>query len=583
MAKQASDNQLQESPEAPPVRPHHRMWHWTKTHKKVAIPAAIVVVAGLLAGIPFTRYALAGVILKQTYTVTVLDQQTNKPVSSATVMLKGEQAKTDSKGKASLKTAVGNGRLTVEKKYYAAAKKTVLVPIFKQKDVTEIKIRATGRQVPVTVINKISKRPLANAKVAALGAEVKTDAKGQALLVLPADKQKVMASVSAAGYNEAKAEVTVTTEIVAENTYSMTPAGKIYFMSRQSGKYDLVKTNLDGTDRQVVLAGTGTESADQLGLSRSSNGSYIALHARRDSGNPKLYLIDTQNDEMSVMDEGNAEFTVKGWAGDFYIYSVTRKDKNMWEAKRQALKSFDAKRKKIITLDETAAELMPNAPFWPGVTQQYAAEGYNDIFIINGEIIYTKGIQAYYYGPSKFTIGKEISINKVRPDGTNKKVLKGRTVINTTSTFVQGFWSAWIAGYKIGVGSLYFTLSTDQDHPYKYISGQLQDSEKKSVDEIYQNYKLTIVSPSKKYTTWAEWIDGQSTVFLGDAKAENAKQIFRVKDVRPVGWIGDDYIILNDKNSGLSIMSTLGGTPLRVSDFTNIEGEWINAGEGYAY
>jgi len=79
--------------------------------------------------------------------------------------------------------------------------------------------------------------------------------------------------------------VTVTTDKVAANQFKLAPVGKVFFLSNAGGKIDVVSTNLDGTDRKVVLAGTGKEDRNNTVLLASSDWKYLALLSLRDGGN----------------------------------------------------------------------------------------------------------------------------------------------------------------------------------------------------------------------------------------------------------------------------------------------------------
>jgi hypothetical protein len=215
-----------------------------------------LLLAGALVAIPQTRYPILGTCISKPYKVVVLDQSSQKPVSGAEVTLKGAKATTDAKGEATLRTKVGSGELKAAKKYYKTASGSVLVAL-SQKDRYRVLVVATGRQVPVAVVNKITGKPVPGAVLAAAGTETKTDKAGKATMVLPADKKTVAVIVKIAGHNDQKGNVVVTEQADKANTFTLTPAGKVYFLSRQTGKIDVVKTDLDGTNRQTVLAGTG--------------------------------------------------------------------------------------------------------------------------------------------------------------------------------------------------------------------------------------------------------------------------------------------------------------------------------------
>src|SRR6185369_16053847 len=114
----------------------------------------------------------------------------------------------------------------------------------------------------------------------------------------------------------------------------------IYFLSKASGKIDVVKTNLDGTDRQTVLAGTGKEEDTDTILLASRDWKYLALKSRRDGKAVKLYLIDTSNDKLTTIDEGNATFDMVGWQNDYFVYYVYRNNVKSWQPKGSSLKSY---------------------------------------------------------------------------------------------------------------------------------------------------------------------------------------------------------------------------------------------------
>ena len=323
-------------------------------HKKWTVPLTALALFAVVAAVPASRYALAAYVVKQQVAVSVMDSATKKPVSSADVSLDGKTYKTDKDGKTIIKDVrVGNRKLTISKKYYKSTDQTVLVPINKSASV-DMQMVATGRQVPVSVVNKISGKPLENTTLKSVGTEVKTDKDGKAVIVLPADKEDLPITVGSDGYNGLEARVKVTDQEIKENSFALTPNGKLYFLSRQSGKIDVVKTDLDGGNRQTVVSGTGKEDERGTVLLASRDWKYLALLSRRDSGLARLYVVDTSNDKMSEMDAGNASFSLVGWQDHDFVYKVTRKT-NFYDPNQVAIKSYNADKKQILTIDQTAA------------------------------------------------------------------------------------------------------------------------------------------------------------------------------------------------------------------------------------
>lgn len=540
--KESADHETSEKEDKTPDRGswHKRCWHWMLTHKKFSIPIAVVLVLAILAVLPFSRYALTGLVVKQSFAVNVVDAETGKPVSSATVTLNGQTTKTDGQGRAELRTKVGSTQLKIEKKYYESASIDVLVPIGKQQSPSEVKLKAIGRAVPVTVVNTISKKSVANATITAEGTEAKTDDEGKTLLVVPADKQEVDVTITGDGFNAASGKLTVTTEELPANTFQITPSGKIYFLSNASGKIDLVKSNLDGTDRQTVLAGTGKEGSE-LELRSSPDWKYLALRSKRDGGQySKLFLIETENGKLTTMDEGEASFELYSWSGDRFIYKVNRDKKKGWDQKQYALKSYEASSKKITTLDETAAE---------GDQNTYAYEYFGNISFLNEEIVYTKSWSGWGYSwnyPSLSDLmqGKEDKLISIKSDGTQRKIVKGYSSGTNPHTS------------QIKLGELYIVYEDGQKYKIdKYQNGKIEAASISYEEFENTSYPSYIKSPSGKRVIRVEERDGKRNFFIADENGENGIQIGRTNDFYVDSWLTDDYIIFSKKGSEMYIIS----------------------------
>lgn len=551
-------------------RPGRRSWFkrccaWLRHHKKLSIPAAVVLVLAVVAAIPFTRYAAAGIFVQQTYTVRVVDADSNKAVSSATVRLGGKQVTTDSKGQASIRTNVGEAKLEISKKYYKTASQEVLIS-FKKPQALEIKLKATGRTVPITVLNKISKQAVENVTVKAGGVEAKTNKKGEAIIVVPADKKELKATISKDGFNASDVTLQVTADVVPGNTFQITPGGKIYFLSNQSGKIDMVKSDLDGGNRQTVLPGTGKEDKLNTVLFASRDWKYIALLSKRDGGQyAKLFLIEAGSDKLSVVDEGDASFNLYGWSGDRLIYSVYReKLAGDWEPKRQALKSYSASAKKITTIDETAAE---------GPQGAYVAEQFGAVYVLDQEVAYVKN---WTWGGTSYALyqTKQATLYSVKADGSQKKSVK---------SYPQTFIDTKPAEF----GEIYIQYADSNKSKFEEYKGGKVEAINITDSEFYnESYPVYAISPSGKRTLWSDFRDGKNVFFVGDSAGENGKQIGQSEDFSVYGWFTDDYILLTKKGSELRIMPADGlkdgaEASTKVSDY--YKPNYVNRGFGYGY
>ncbi|HXR50304.1 MAG TPA: hypothetical protein VN778_04740, partial [Verrucomicrobiae bacterium] len=164
-------------------------WTW--------IGLALILV--IILALPMTRYKLLGLVIKEPVTVRVLDSKTNTPVSNADVTLGGASSKTNAEGTATLRAALGTSQLQVTKQYYKTYALKYSVS-FKAAS-TSVNLVATGRQVPITVLNKITGKPLQGAEIKVLATTAKTDSQGKATIVLPTTAASDNAVISLNGYN----------------------------------------------------------------------------------------------------------------------------------------------------------------------------------------------------------------------------------------------------------------------------------------------------------------------------------------------------------------------------------------------
>jgi hypothetical protein len=542
--------------------------YWRK--KKWTIPLTIVVIIGILAAVPQARYPIAGLFVKQRVTITVVDSSTKKPVSSVSVNITGKTFKTDKDGKVDVgKVKVGKSTVKVSKRYYKDTSADVFVPLLKSTS-KEITIEATGRQVPVTVTNKITKKPLADAILRAAGTEVKTDKDGKAIIVLPVGKADLSITLVAQSYNTLEARVKVTDASVAENSFAMVPSGKVYFLSRQSGKIDVVKTDLDGANRQTVVYGTGKEDDQRTVLLASRDWRYLTLYSQRDSGLPKLYLVDTSNDKMTTMDEGDATFTISGWSGHNFVFSVVRNNIPYYEANHQAIKKYDADKHQLITMEQNTSQKVSDTQ------NQY--QNFSDFHLLDNTLMYVMNWSAggsVGYGQSVSQADKSNLIRTILIDDGTKKDVKNFPTDQFSSISTRQYEPK-------GVYIAAFSTKDSKNLYYKYEDSKVDTTTDVS-DETYYNtvYPTYLESPDGKKTFWSEQRDGRDTFFVGDADGKNGKQVGAWEDHQVYGWYTDAYLLLSKGGSELYIMPVEGGDSLKISDYHKPNVSYTGYGGGY--
>lgn len=542
------------SPATPRRNWLQRGWHGYTHHKKWSIPASIVVVLVLLVAIPASRYPLLGLGVTQSYTITVTDNSTHTPISNATVTVEGKKATTNNKGQAVVRGKVGKQTAQIAKQYYKSSAVQIFIGIKAKHNTRTVHLTATGRQVPIVVVNSISKQPVENASVSAQNTTVKTDNKGKAVITLPTSTSTQAAQITADGFNQGSANITVTSNVVSTNTFAITPSGKAYFLSNADGTMNVMSANLDGTDRKAIITGTGKEVPSETRLIQTSDSQFLALQSRRDGGQyDKLFLVNTATGQLSTIDEGDASFSFVGWSGHRLIYNVYRDHVDYWQAKRAALKSYSADTKKLAILTENTSD---------GDAANNAYQSIQDTYIVDATVLYS----TTWYGSAALMNGRAMQIVRINSDGSGKKVLKEVPQQPNQNTYSS---SRVTKPQEMYLSIEQSTYGGDTQKTYlRYANGTIAAAPESSAQAVFNQQPIEYYSsPNGDQTFWSEKRDGKNTLFIGDKNAGNAKQVAIQSDYQPFGWATNNYVLVSKDGNELYAMSMHGGPALKVADY----------------
>lgn len=544
---------------------------WGDPNKKwgTIITTCVIVVA--VFAVPFTRYNMLGLFVRAKVTIQALDSKSGAPISGVHVQVGSEQAETNAEGKAVLTVHTGTKRVQVSKKYYAGTSQSELVTLSPNSNVYKLKMVALGRQVKVKVVDKISGKAVEDAEITAGGATAKTDKNGLATVVIPSGSSTQVASISLVGYNTANVTLDANGDLT-KNTLSVTPAGNLYFLSNLSGTIDVVKTDLDGTNRHMVLAGTGNEDPHSTSLLASRDWKYLALLSKRSGNNASIYLIDTtNNDKLTTIDEGDVTFSLVGWSGDQFIYSVDRSlSVPDWQAGQYALKSFDPTTGHTLLLDQTQAS--------GSSSQDWVGQSFGQFYLMGTKVVYTKGWNSSWSDSPQLN-SKQAELDSIGADGSGHQVVKTFSVgsgTQTSSVFVQATL------YVPDELYLDYSQGSSGDQFFEYSNGKVTQNTSLTTNDFYQTpYPTFLLSPSGNNTFWAEQRDGKNTLFTGDQSADNKKQIASLSDYSPYGWFTDNYLLVSKNSSELYVMPVGGGNALKITDYYKPPINYNGYGGGY--
>lgn len=519
----------------------------------------------LLFVVPVTRYKILGIFIKRSVPITIVDSKSGEPVSEAQVVLAGASGKTDGDGKVTLSAPVGKQALVISKQQYRTLDSNYFVGFSVQ--APEIKLTATGRLVPITIVNKVTGKPVANA-VVSIGKNVgKTNAKGKAFIAVPVGQATRTATITKSDFNKSEITVQVTDQPVKANTFELTPAGKLYFLSNQAGKIDVVKTNLDGTERKVVFEGTGREQPNSTSLLASRDWRYLVLKARRDGAQPGLYLIDTRTDKITQFESDSSEIELIGWHDHEFVYSKLRTS-SPWQTGRQQLKSYDAKTLQPNLLDQSQAE---------GDASSYTYQEFSNYYLVEDAVVYSVAWQTYSLTDTANVKDKQSAIRAVQPDGKNKKDYQTFTASDLTGIFAK-LYKPQEVYFQV------YTKASDQPTYYEFENNKVTTATVDQAD-FDQTYPTFLLSPTGNKTFWAEVRDGKNTLFTGDANADAKKQLAAKSDYNPYGWFSEDYLLVSKNGNELYITSasslTSNKQPVKITDYYKPPRSFPGYGYGY--
>lgn len=518
-----------------------RKW-WT-------VPLTIIVLVGIVMGVPASRYGILGSFMQRTYTVTVVDSTTHTPVSNAKLAFGTTSVVTNSNGVGKVTAKVGDRPLTITKQYYKKYAGTVFVGLSSSGDHRTVDLVATGRQVPVSVINTLTGKHVAGATISVLDTQVKTNASGTATITLPTTAATYTATVTASGYNSATTKVTVTGKVVPSNTFSITPSGRVYYLSNLTGTMNVYSANLDGSNRQVVLTGTGNETASTTNMYHSSDWDYLALITNRTGSDNELYVINTSTGQLTTADSTQGEYSAIGWSGHTFVYELEDSSLQNWQAGMYTLKSYDADTGKTTTLDSSQA--VGNSNDFADENISFAPE------IIDGKIIYAWAWSSY--APAEYN-GKSDQILSINVNGADKTVLKSYSVGSSSpsgyTNFVAYSPSELYVAYGNNTGTTY----------YVYQNGTLTQSNTLTSSTFWSSYPTYYMSPSGDQTFWSTVRDGKNSLIVGDAGGDNGTTIASLSNYTAVGWYNNNYVLVSKSNE-LYIMPVSGGKATEIGAF----------------
>ncbi|MCA9330445.1 hypothetical protein KC957_00195, partial [Candidatus Saccharibacteria bacterium] len=338
---------------------------------------------------------------------------------------------------------------------------------------------------------------------------------------------------------------------IAANTVALTPTGRVYVLSKQSGNLDVVKVNLDGSDRQVVVKATGREEVNNTEIYATNDWQFVVLKARRDGVQAALYLLDTSTDKLTDLDTAAVDFNIAGWHDHQFVYSTYDSKRQPWNPKQQELKVFDADSGQRTMLLSTAAQ--------GNSYDNYLAQSLAGVFFVGDKLVY--GVQWSGSGPDlskQFATIQEVSLPSLTARELRKD--KGASLIMSRATPT----------------AVNVQITTDKPDSYQYLNGNLTEINM-STEELLRAVPSYIPGPANQYL-WDELVDGASQVYVAEGSLQTKHVVMPAGEFHAFGWYGGDYVLLGKNGSELFIIptdSTTQTVPQKVVDYHRPPGQGI--------
>jgi hypothetical protein len=302
-----------------------RLWH----SKWLRYGLLFVLLAGIAAAaaVPKSRYfVLNAAGVRSTSSVVALDRTTQLPLKGVHVTIAGQTVDTDSEGRAEFSgLRLGPTELVISRLGFEEIKHDIVIG-WGSNPMGNFLLSATGVQYLIEVSDYLSEKPIEGVEATDGEATAISDKEGKITLTLenPAVGEDSI-TLSKAGYRDQK--VTLGDDPEKPTKAAMVLARKAVFATRQSGKYDLYKSDLDGQNRELLLAGTGHENSN-ISLAVSPDGQKAAFVSTRDNKRDSdgfllssLLLIDIEDGAKVTIAE-SAQVQLIDWVGSTLVFQL---------------------------------------------------------------------------------------------------------------------------------------------------------------------------------------------------------------------------------------------------------------------
>jgi hypothetical protein len=519
------------------IKNFFKAWWANKWARYGTIAAILLLIIGSVIW-PTSRYFLlntAGV--RSSASIKVTDQSTGLPLKNVSVKLGVLETKTNGDGTAAFKQIkLGSQQLVIDRVAFASVDKKVVVG-WGSNPLPGVALKAVGAQYTFMLTDYLSGKPIDGGEIVNGDASAFADKKGKVVLTLDSpESDTIEASIKANDYRTEKVSFAATTKTAFD--IKMVLAKPVVYVSKQSGKYDVYKVDVDGKNKQLLLAGTGNERRDGISIATSPDGTQAALVSsrgtKRDANRyllDTLTLIDTKSGQTKVIDDA-ARIQLIDWSGSQLAYIATYAAPSAAYAQRQRLVSYNT--------EQSAQHLLATSDYFNGVAS------------IGGSIYYVVAPSDPKLQPGFY---------KVRFDGGGKQTILSNKQIGTL----------------VRTNENTFALDTP-DGWYEYTIGDATTKKGNPPTDPYASHQY-VMAPGSSKSVWVDSRDGKGVLLLHPQKGEDSVITSASGLTIPVTWLNKNIILYRVSNTSETadyVKNIDGGEPKKISDVTATAGLVIN-------
>ncbi len=532
------------------IKPKQSKFKRLLKSRKFWVTTGLIMVAGIIGAWfvqPARLWALNAVGMRAQVNITVQSGVAGAPpntLKNAQVDINGTLYSSDDQGIVKAAIPYGETKITVSKTGYEPASVTNLYdvnPFFYllgDKKVDEAAVQMTfvlksvGGLVSFKALDWLTGGPVTTGQFSIGDNVAKPDTQGEVKLWLPPIDSSVLRIKATfdGAYNDQEFDLDLAT--IQQESFTFTPAGKDYFLSKRSGVMSLYSSDIDGKNVTEIVKGTGQETA-ATAVAVSPSAKYVVLSSsregKRDATNTllqKLYVVNTTSGALTVVDEGQA-IGFADWSGDTLAYTVIERVPKATEP-TQRLASIDLTSNKKVDLA--------------------TADYFNAVRLSHSDIVYRLGFASQ------------------KPEGPNSPELRTVPIKGGTEKNL---------GYKITniaqTDPTTFAYQTSDNiwHSYNANTGQVGNA---SAPQSLSRAFVNSPSPDRQNQLVFDKIDGKSAL-ISRSLASNTETTLYVGPglAGPIRWLASNVIIFRVTDALQSadyVVSIKGGDPKKITDVT---------------